>query len=72
MAKNLNRAQIIGHLGRDPEMRATASGMSVCKVSVATSEKYKSKSGEWQENTEWHRVVFFDKLADIANQYLNK
>nr|DAV41234.1 MAG TPA: Single strand binding protein [Caudoviricetes sp.] len=68
----LNLVQIIGHLGRDPEMRYTAAGDAVCTVSVATTEKWTSKTGEKQERTEWHRVVAFGKLAEIFGQYLRQ
>lgn len=64
---------IIGHLGADPEMRSFPNGGSICNLRVATSETWKDKTtGERREHTEWHRVVLRDKLADIANQYLNK
>lgn len=69
---SLNKATIIGRLGQDPDVRQTANGMSVANLSVATSEKYKDKSGQQQETTEWHRVTFWGKLADIAQQYLVK
>ena len=70
MARSLNRVQLIGNLGKDPELRATPSGKSVCTLSVATTESYKNSSGEWQDNTEWHRVVLWERLADVAAQYL--
>ncbi|HIJ80292.1 MAG TPA: single-stranded DNA-binding protein [Desulfuromonadales bacterium] len=69
---SLNKAIIIGNLGKDPEIRATPSGQSVATFSVATSEKYKNKSGEMVEQTEWHKVVLWGRLADIAQQYLVK
>lgn len=69
----LNQVQIIGHLGKDPEIRKTQSGMTIANLTVATSEKWKDKkSGELKEHTEWHRVVLFDKLGDIAERYLTK
>lgn len=67
MSGSLNKVMIIGHLGRDPEMRYTAEGTPVANFSVATSEKYKDK-----ENTEWHRVVAFARLAEICGEYLRK
>ncbi|MBM2816859.1 MAG: single-strand binding protein [Ignavibacteria bacterium] len=72
MAKSLNRVQLIGNLGKDPELRTTAGGQNVCSVSIATSDVYKDKNGNQQETTEWHSVVFWDKLAEIAHQYLRK
>lgn len=69
---SLNKAIIIGRLGQDPDVRQTTSGSSVANLSVATSEKYKDKSGQMQEQTEWHRVTLWGKLADIAQQYLAK
>lgn len=73
MAKSLNRAQILGHLGQDPEIKATPQGSSVCNVSVATTESYKDKnSGEWKESTEWHKVVLWDYMAENAAKYLKK
>lgn len=69
----LNKVFIIGHLGRDPETRHTAEGKAITNISVATSKTWKdSKSGEKKEHTEWHKVVFFDKLAEIAGEYLKK
>ena len=72
MARSLNRAQLIGNLGQDPEIRSTPSGASVCNISVATTDSYKDRNGEWQEQTEWHRVVLWNRLADTAGQYLRK
>lgn len=72
MAKSVNRVTLLGNLGQDPEMRSTQSNISVCTLRIATSESYKDKSGEWQERTDWHNVVLWDKLADIAGQYLSK
>ena len=69
----LNRIEIIGHLGRDPESRTLPSGNAVCNFTVATTEKWKDKnSGQQMEETEWHRVSVFDKLAEICGQYLAK
>ena len=73
MARGINKAIIVGNLGRDPEVRYTANGSAVANVTVATSESWKDKqSGERQERTEWHRVVFFGRLAEIAEEYLKK
>ena len=70
---SVNKVILIGNLGRDPEVRYTPSGGAVCNVTVATSRSWKSKeSGEKVEETEWHRVVFYDRLAEIAGEYLKK
>jgi single-strand DNA-binding protein len=70
---SVNKVIIVGNLGRDPEVRYTPNGSAVCNVTVATSRVRKNKeSGEKSEDTEWHRVVFFDKLAEIAGEYLKK
>lgn len=73
MARGINKVILVGNLGRDPEIRYTASGAAVATVSLATSESWKDKqSGEQQERTEWHRVVFFNRLAEIVAEYLHK
>jgi single-strand DNA-binding protein len=70
---SVNKVIVIGNLGRDPEVRYTPSGSAVCNVSVATTRTWKNKeSGDKQEETEWHRVVFYDRLAEIAGEYLKK
>jgi len=70
---SINKVIIIGNLGRDPEIRYTPNGSAVCNVSLATTRNWKDKaSGEKREETEWHRVVFFDRLAEIAGEYLKK
>ena len=70
---SVNKVILIGNLGRDPEVRYTPSGSAVCNVTLATTRSWKSKdSGEKQEETEWHRVVFYDRLAEIAGEYLKK
>lgn len=69
---SINKVIIIGNLGRDPEVRYTPSGSAICNVSIATTRNWKDKAGERQEETEWHRVTFFDKLAEIAGEYLKK
>lgn len=70
---SVNKVHLLGNCGRDPEIRYLPSGMAICNVSVATSSKRKDKnSGETIEETQWHRVQFFDKLAEIAGQYLKK
>ncbi len=73
MARGVNKAIIVGTLGQDPEVRYTASGSAVANISVATNESWRDKAtGEAQERTEWHRIVMFGKLAEIAQQYLKK
>ena len=73
MARGVNKAIIVGTLGQDPEIRYTANGGAVANISVATNETWKDKAtGEAQERTEWHRIVMFGKLAEIAQQYLKK
>ncbi len=69
---SLNKTLLIGRLGRDPELKYMQNGNAVCGFSIATSETWKDKSGEKQEKTEWHNVVMFGKLAEIAGEYLNK
>lgn len=69
--KSLNRVQLLGRLGGDPEVRSTQAGTNVANFNIATSEKY-TKDGETQEKTQWHRVVAWGKLADIGGEYLNK
>jgi len=70
---SINKVILIGNLGRDPEVRYTPSGAAICNITVATSRNWKDKtSGEKMEETEWHRVVFYDRLAEIAGEYLKK
>ena len=69
---SLNKVLLIGNLGRDPESRYLPSGGAVCNFSIATTERYKDKSGQQQEKTEWHNIVMYNKLAEIAGQYLKK
>lgn len=73
MARGVNKVIIIGNLGADPEVRYMPSGGAVTNIRVATSEGWKDKqTGETQERTEWHRIVFFNRLAEIASEYLRK
>ena len=70
---SVNKVILIGNLGKDPEVRYAPSGSAICNVTIATSRQWKDKtSGEKQEETEWHRVVFRDRLAEIAGEYLRK
>lgn len=73
MARGVNKVIIVGTIGNDPEVKYSASGSSIANLSVATSEQWKDKqTGEKKEQTEWHRVVIFGKLAEIAGEYLRK
>jgi len=70
---SVNKVILVGNCGRDPEIKYLPSGMAVCDISIATSSKRKDKqSGEYIEETQWHRIKFFDKLAEIVGQYVNK
>src|SRR5512136_978736 len=69
---SLNKVMLIGNLGKDPEVRYTASGTAVASFSLATSEKFKNKNGEWEEKTEWHNITLWARLAEIAGEYLSK
>ena len=73
MARGINKVILVGNLGNEPESRYTQAGAAITNITVATSESWKDKNtGQAQERTEWHRVVFFNKLAEIAGQYLHK
>jgi single-strand DNA-binding protein len=69
---SVNKVILIGNLGKDPEVRYAPSGSAICNVSIATSRQWKDKAGEKKEETEWHRVVFYDRMAEIAGEYLKK
>jgi len=69
---SVNKVILVGRLGKDPETRYTSGGQAVCNFSLATDETFKDKSGERQKRTEWHRIVVWSKLAEIAQQYLKK
>ncbi len=68
----LNKAMLIGNLGQDPDVRYTNNNTAVANMSVATNERYKDSNGEWQERTEWHRVVAWGRLAETCQNYLKK
>jgi single-strand DNA-binding protein len=72
MAKSVNKVILIGNLGKDPEVRYTPSGTAVASFSLATNERYKDKDGNWQDRTEWHKIVAWQRLAEIAGEYLKK
>ena len=69
---SVNKVILVGRLGRDPETRYTSGGQAVCNFSLATDESYKDRSGERQKRTEWHKIVLWGKLAELAQQYLKK
>ena len=69
---SVNKAILIGNLGKDPDVRYSPDGSAITNITLATTENWKDKSGEKQEKTEWHRVAFFSKLAEIAGEYLKK
>lgn len=72
MAGSLNKIQLIGNLGRDPEVRYSGDGRAIANLTIATTENWKDQSGQRQEKTEWHRVVIFGPLAEVAEKYLKK
>ena len=72
MAKSVNKVILVGNLGKDPEVKFTPSGVPVAKFSLATNERYKDKGGEWQDRTEWHNIVAWQRLAEIVGEYVKK
>jgi single-strand DNA-binding protein len=70
--KSVNKVILIGNLGKDPEVKYTPQGTPVAKVALATNERFKDKDGNWQDRTEWHNVVLWARLAEIAGEYLKK
>ena len=72
MAKSVNKVILIGHLGKDPEVKYTPSGTAGANFSLATPERYKDKDGQWQDRTEWHNIVAWQRTAEIAGEYLKK
>ena len=72
MAKSVNKVILVGNLGKDPEVKYTPSGTAVAKFSLATNERYKDKAGEWQDRTEWHNIVAWQRLAEIVGEYVKK
>jgi single-strand DNA-binding protein len=72
MAKSVNKVILVGNLGKDPEVKYTPSGTAVAKFSLATNEGYKDKAGQWQERTEWHNIVAWQRLAEIVGEYVKK
>jgi single-strand DNA-binding protein len=72
MAKSVNKVILLGNVGKDPEVKFLPSGQAVANFSIATSERYKDKQGEWQERTEWHNLVAYARLAEIIRDYVKK
>src|ERR1700760_3029332 len=72
MAKSVNKVILIGNLGKEPEVKYTPSGMAVARFTLATNERFKDKEGNWQDRTEWHNLVAFQRTAEIAGEYLKK
>ena len=72
MPKSVNKVILVGNLGQDPEVKYTPSGTPVAKFSVATNERFKDRSGEWQDRTEWHNVVAWQRLAEIIGEHVKK
>jgi single-strand DNA-binding protein len=72
MAKSINKVILVGNVGKDPEMKYTPNGVPVAKFSLATNERFKDKSGEWQDRTEWHNVLAWQRLAEIVGEFVQK
>jgi single-strand DNA-binding protein len=72
MAKSVNKVILVGNVGQDPEVKYTASGVPVAKVSLATNERFKDRNDQWQDRTEWHSVVAWQRLAEIVGEYVRK
>lgn len=72
MSRSLNKVMLIGNVGAEPEVRTTPSGLKLAKVSLATNRTFNDRSGQQQEKTEWHRLTFWDKLADVVERYVHK
>ena len=72
MPKSINKVILVGNVGADPEVKSTPSGVPVGKFSLATNERFKNKSGEWQDRTEWHNIVAWQRLAEIVGEYVSK
>ena len=70
--KSINQVTLLGRIGQEPELKFTQYGTQICTATLATNESYKDKDGEWQDVTEWHNLVFWNKLAETAGNYLKK
>ncbi len=72
MAKSVNKVILLGNVGKDPEIKSTTSGVAVATFSIATSERFKDKTGNWQDRTEWHNLVAYQRTAEIIRDYVKK
>lgn len=72
MPKSINKVILVGNVGKDPEVKYTPSGIAVAKFSLATNEKFKDKSGEWQDRTEWHNILAWQRLAETVGEHVHK
>jgi single-strand DNA-binding protein len=72
MSRSLNKVMLIGNVGNDPEIRTTGGGTKMAKVSLATNRTFKDRSGQQQEKTEWHRLTFWERMAELVEQYVKK
>lgn len=72
MAKSVNKVILVGNVGQDPEVKYTATGVPVAKVSLATNERFKDRNDQWQDRTEWHSIVAWQRLAEIVGEYVHK
>ena len=72
MAKSVNKVILVGNVGQDPEVKYTASGLPVAKVSLATKERFKERNEQWEDRTEWHSIVAWQRLAEIVGEYVRK
>src|ERR1041384_5001410 len=72
MAKSVNKVILVGNVGKAPEVKSTPSGTALAKFSIATNERFKDKSGEWQDRTEWHNVLAWERLAEIVGEHVHK
>ena len=72
MARSVNKVILVGHLGKDPEVKYTPSGTPVAKITLATNERFKDKDGNWQDRTEWHNLVAWQRTAEIVGEYCKK
>jgi single-strand DNA-binding protein len=72
MAKSINKVILVGNVGKDPEVKYTPNGVALAKFSIATNERFKDKAGEWQDRTEWHNVLAWQRLAEIVGEYVHQ
>jgi single-strand DNA-binding protein len=72
MAKSINKVILVGNVGKDPEVKYTPSGVALAKFSLATNERFKDKSGEWQDSTEWHNILAWQRLAEIVGEFVHQ